>query len=433
MLLDNGRVWVQIVKWGVNQERFSFNRLILVHFDILKNIFSVVFLLLMLMLISSVSQAIVIDWYDPVFDGTDTQGRAKLTISGETEPLAKVIIDLSKVIVIRGPQRGKKLSPESVTAIADDRGVFELKTKFPKGLLQVPILVKGEEAQTILILFDISDSTAKLNVKTKRRPEKIIPPPKPISPPTRQVPVQAKIEEREKDKDKEFNFRLGIGGNYQKTMQKQEGANELSFQNIQFPSLTAAFGVEGRHLSGEIGYQTHPSSVTEAETPFTLVNGKINWNIVTADLFWRLRDRTNSKMGTKFRLGVQSHNIPFLSINTSNQVNLLQNNMFGLTIGYGSKFGDPQGWTYDAMFSYIYPISYDSSELKSFSLLPKLGLELNFGVSRRVSDLWFWGGRWCAQIQSHGFSYKNTAGTTNFNGEFSAFLSIFNIDVGYNF
>lgn len=389
---------------------------------------------LVLTSISSTSQAISIDWYDPLFEGIDSQGKAKLTISGETEPRAKVIIDLSKVIVIRGPQRGKKLSPESVVGVADERGIFDLKAKLPKGLLQVPVLVKGDETQTILVLFDVSDSAAKLNVKTKKRPEKVIvsPPPKPPPAPLRQAPVQAK-EEPDREKEKKYSFRLGLGGNYQKTSQKQEGSNELSFQNIQFPSMIMNLAIEGRHLSGEVGYHIHPSSVTEAEAPFTLLNGKTNWNIITADLFWRLNDRSNSKMGARFRLGVQSHKIPFLSINSSNQVNLIQNNMLGLAIGYGSKFGDPQGWSYDAMLSYIYPVSYDSPELKSFSLLPKLGLDLNFGISKRVSDFWYWGGRWCAQIQSHGFSYKDAAGTTNFNGESSAFLSIFTFDVGVNF
>lgn len=409
----------------VYQERFSFIRIYLVHFLVVQ--------FLILTLFSSVSHAITIDWYDPLFEGADSQGKVKLTISGETERRAKVVIDLSKVIVIRGPQRGKKLAPESVVGVADDRGIFDLRAKFPKGLLQVPVLIKGEETQTILVLFDISDSAVKLNVKTKKRPEKIITPPKTTPPPVRQTPVQAKGEEPEKEKERKYSFRLGLGGNYQKTAQKQEGANELSFQNIQYPSITTAFKIEGRHLSGEIGYQTHPSSVTEAEPPFTLLNGKIDWSIITADLFWRLSDRNNSKMGTKFRVGVQSHKIPFLSINTSNQVNLIQNNMLGLAIGYGSKFGDPMGWSYDAMLSYIYPISYDSPNLKSFSLLPKLGLDLSFGATKRVSDLWYWGGKWCVQIQSHGFSYKDNAGVINFNGEFSAFLSVFTIDAGYNF
>ncbi len=398
----------------------------------------------LLSLISAISHAAGIEWYDPVFEGTDAQGRARILISGETDPGARISIDLSKVIVIRGPQKGKKLSPESAAAVADERGVFDLKTKLPKGLLQVPVFVKGDESQTILVLFDISDTAAKLNVKTKKRS------PKPtLKPP---APVVAKADERERDRDRErgererdkdrstkssaspsaVTLRLSVGGNYQKVTQKQEGTNELSFQNIQFPSMAAGLGYEGKNLAGDVSFQSHPGAISQAEPPFTLVKGKANWQILSADLFWRVGDKS-SKLGSRVRAGVQSHKIPFLSINQTNQVSLLENSMLGVAFGFGSRFGDPQGWLYDIMVSYIYPVSYDSPELNSFSLLPKLGLELNFGINKRLSDSLSWGGRYTAAMENHGFTYKDAAQTTTFNGELNLFLSVFLLEVGYTF
>ncbi len=401
-------------------------------------------------LFSVTSLATGIEWYEPIFEGIDPQGRARITVSGETDTNAKVSIDLSKVIVIRGPQRGKKLAPESATTTSDEKGTFELKTRLPRGLLQVPIVVKGFETQSILVLFDISDTGAKLNVKTKARPPKQIP--KAPTPPPTQLPVVAKSEEKplrserperterversERTESRSFAFdysaRLMVGGNYQKVNQKQEGTNELAFQNIQFPSMGGTFNFDGRTFSGELGFQTHPSAITQAEAPFSLIKSKANWQILNADVFWKMGNRL-SKMGSRVRLGVQSHKIPFLSINTSNQVSLLENSMLGLALGYSWRFGDPQGWSYDAMLSYIYPISYDSSELKSFSLLPKLGAELSLGVTKKISDRLFWGGHWVVAIQNHGFTYKDSTLTTTFNGELNLMLSIFTVDIGINF
>jgi hypothetical protein len=399
--------------------------------------------ILIFILLSSLGVSAGVEWYEPSLEGIDSQGRAKVTVSGEAEPGAKIVIDLSKVIVIRGPQRGKKLSPESASALVNDNGLFDLKAKLPKGLLQVPVLVKGSDTQTILVLFDISDSAVKLNVKTKKRPEKAAPPPVVAKAPPKKEKEPAPsryVEEKERERERPsrssgntaFNLRVGVGGNYQKVTQKQEGANELAFQNIQFPSAVVELGIEGKNLSGEIGYQTHPSAVTQAEAPFTLLNGKANWQIINADLFWRMGERS-AKLGPRFRVGAQSHRIPFLTINQSNQVSLVQNTMLGVAIGYGSKFGDPQGWSYDAMLSYIHPISYDSPELKSFSLLPKLGLEFNLGINRKVSDLFSWGAHWTAEVQNHGFSYKDAVSSTNYNGELSIFMSIFTLDVGLSF
>lgn len=365
-----------------------------------------------------------IEWYDPIFESADTQQRSKIIISGETEAFAKISIDNSKVIVIRGRQKQNKVNSDIVSVTAGANGVFELPNKLPQGLLQIPIQIKGSEKQNILILLEVGNDFVKMNAKTKKRPKKVEPLLATAQAPATPQQKQPKIKEKESSN---YLLQLGIGGNFQKLSQKQEGITDLSFQNMQFPSLSALLRYSSAKTDLDLSFSSNPTSVSQAPSNFTLTSSKANWSVIGISFWWKTQS-------SKYLLGLQSHKLPFLSINSSNEVSLNANTMSSIVLGYGFAFGDPKATQFDFSASYAYPIAYESSNLKSFALIPKMGLEIDLFVRRPFGEKLIWGVDWKTSFQNHGYTYKDTiTPTTIYNGDFSLMVSAFFLTLGYDF
>lgn len=387
------------------------------------------------------SKSLNIEWYEPELESPEAQGKVRFNISGETLPRARVSIDYGKIIVIRGKKEGKasKLPPEVQSTDSDESGSFELSLKMPVGLLQVPVVVqKFREQQTFLLLFDIGEKSVKINAKVKRKPKKREAPvlaekPKPPPPSVPSAHSEARSPAPSQNSNKDYFISFGLGGTYQKLGQRQENVTDVAFQNLKTPSFNFQAGMDSNKMGIRFSYIDGPGAVTQAAAPLFITNGNYHWTIAALEGLWRMGDRVKDN-ASKFRFGLQSQQIPFLSIlQPSNEVIITNNSLLGISLGYGTTFGESDGWQTEVYFNYVYPVSYQSSTLNSFSLLPKLGLEGSVGVFKRRSK-WTWGFYWLGQLQSHSFTYKDsTTPTTIYNGDISFMFSDFSVRFGYGF
>ncbi len=362
---------------------------------------------------------IEVEWYQPEIERTSDPKLAKVVISGKTRGLARVKIDGPNITFISEgpsptPEPGAKEVPSPVTK-ANELGYFEIAFDLPPGLIQIPVRIQSTKtnAKSFIITVDVSlEKVAAMNT--------------PIS--ENKPPAAAKS----------IRVWLGAGTTYQKYSQTVGGVTDVSFVNLDSPSLLARLGYWGKRWGGDLFFRDAPGKIDAAVQPFTIASTTYHWQTIEARGFFQPARNSRSRMlglpsQWQYFFGMQQHQMPFLDIDVFNVVSIRKHSLTMATLGAGILLGQERKWSYEAALNIQYPIAAAADGGNEFTVSSPLALDLKLGATYKFARNWRVG--LFGYIQSHSYSFEFTkkASTTTTSGDQSLFYSTFDLHLGWEY
>lgn len=300
------------------------------------------------------------------------------------------------------------LKIESRQTKANAEGFFEIPMDLPEGINQVPIQVTNplKIQKVFMISVDVSlrKNDIRLNQKISRR-----------KPPAA---------------SKKYRFWGGAGFTYQTYNQSLNGIPDLSFNTIQAPGIMARGGYWGDSWGLDFYFRDAPGKI-EAGSPLKVDSGSYHWRTMEAKGLYQFRRGPSSRLlrlpaQWQLRFGSQIHTLPFLIVDSSQNVTIEEHGVTTATLGAGLLLGQERSLSYEFAAGIQRPISSSGYRVSS-----SLGFEAQVGAAYKFAPNWRLG--LFSYTQSLGFSYEYEKTGVLKTGNQKLFHSTFDLRLGYEF
>nr|BFD59697.1 hypothetical protein CKG001_18040 [Bdellovibrio sp. CKG001]BFD63061.1 hypothetical protein BdHM001_17420 [Bdellovibrio sp. HM001] len=198
---------------------------------------------------------------------------------------------------------------------------------------------------------------------------------------------------------------LGTGANYL-SMEQISSDNTESGKYATLKGPTAIIGAQihfNEQHSLELQYNSWPGEVRADPAMATLRENTFNWNSYLAEYQYQFSSQGPRRYS--LLLGLQRHEIPFLSTAGDGVVDILQNDFMNGSLGFKvSHLGD-SGWVYEAFLRYQHPLSAQSAQGYDFTTSPKMMFDGSLGVSRKFGEHLRVGAYWFGQYNSYDYTF----------------------------
>lgn len=361
--------------------------------------------------------ALDVEWYPPETEKGRTPERARVVISGRTSANSRIQVDGESVTImnkVTGPNTAKIDGRETR---ANFEGFFEMALELPQGLAQIPIQVSTVDRAQKTFMISVDVKIVKNNVDEVKINNTRI---------SRNKPPAAA---------KRFRLWAGAGGTYQSFNQSTSGAKDLQFNTMQAPGIVVRGGYWGDSFGLDLYFRDAPGTIV-ADPPLTVKTSEYHWRTLEAKGLYQFDRGPGSRMGGlpsqwQLRFGTQSHQVPYLSINASNEISVIDASVTTATLGLGLLLGQEQNWSYEFALGLQQPMSSSISE-GDFTITPKMAFEAQIGAAYKFAPNWRVGVFSYTQSLNYAYEFKPTSGATR-TGEQKLFYTTFDLRLGYEF
>jgi hypothetical protein len=215
---------------------------------------------------------------------------------------------------------------------------------------------------------------------------------------------------------------LGAGVNLQLYRQSTSGLGDLEFQYITGPTLDLRGGFMGENFGLDLGFQNTPGHL-ESSDATSIRNGDYAWKTMSVELL----GRGSSASAWRYRLGFQSHLLPFLIRNSSTGVIEVQSHFLTLaSVGFDRSFAVSDKLRIEWQMRYQIPVLTGAVNGTRVQISPKMDFDGSIGGVIPLGERSRLGLYWYGQWQQYGFDYASTPAIS---GEQMLFYS--NIEARY--
>lgn len=366
------------------------------------------------------AKPIRVEWYAPEVLRSVKKNRARVRLSGQTEPKTKITISSDRVPFITKKEKAVTLPTQQVWAAnltqADERGAFEIDMDLPFATAQIPFEVTTSAGQKQN--YQLSLIVDKNDVKIEAAQEKI-----------KNSPYSRR----------NWGVWGGIGANFLRYDQETSSTSSaLGFQSFTGPSLFAKVARSiNRDWAAHATINYSPGK-TSSGNDVTVESGNYAWTFLTGEATyfpsqWKLTKKR--KYFTEFGIqgGLQYHNIPFVmrsSTTDATATSVETNEIIMMAAGATMMVHYGRYWIFESFLRYQHPLSsgslYDSE--------PKMAFDGSVGFIYKWKPDWrlgaFWYGQW------HEYDFKNAPDKFSgdkVSGSQSLFFSNLEFRIGYEF
>lgn len=233
----------------------------------------------------------------------------------------------------------------------------------------------------------------------------------------------------------DHNFWAWLGSglsyvNYKQTI-SERGDLDSSSRNDK-PGQYFEVGYVGDHGYGAVlGYKSTPGEVLVDNA--TLDESKYVWRTVSLEgLLLRRANFRIFGLPVNYgpRVGIQSHNVPYIFLNSLDQLELKQNDMITASAGLMGEAATGR-WKIHSYMRYQLPVTASSGGAQSFDIKPKFAFDGLLGSSYYFSPNFKVGAFWYGQWHYYDFVYGDASITNS--GTQSLFYSTMDLRVGFEF
>lgn len=358
-----------------------------------------------------------VEWYPPETEKGQTPDRARVVISGRTTANSRIQVDGESVTVmnkVSGPSTGKIDGRETRSNF---EGFFEMSLELPQGLAQIPIQVTTADRSQKTFMISVDVKIVKNNVDEVKINNTRI---------SRNKPPAAA---------KRFRLWAGAGWTYQSYNQTTSSSPNLNFTTVQAPGMVFRGGYWGESFGLDLYFRDAPGKI-EADTPFTVKTSDYHWRTLEAKGLYQFDRGPSSRIAGlpsqwQLRFGTQSHQVPYLNINASNEISVIDGNVTTATLGVGLLLGQEQAWSYEFAFGLQQPMSSSMSG-GDYTITPKTAFEAQLGAAYKFAPNWRLGVFSYTQSLEYAYEFKPTGGSLK-TGNQKLFYTTFDLRLGYEF
>ena len=233
---------------------------------------------------------------------------------------------------------------------------------------------------------------------------------------------------------KKFRFWAGTGFTYQTYSQTSSGAKDLNFSTLQAPGIVARGGYWGDQWGVDFYFRNAPGKI-EAAAPLTVQTNSYQWQTMEAKFLYQFERGSKSRLfglpsQWQLRFGLQRHQIPFLNI-TNNVVAVEDLNLTMGTLGVGLLLAQESDWSYEFALGYQNPVAVQGPK-DSFGVSSPFGYELQLGAAYKFAPGWRLGLFSYTQSVNYQYTLQNAAGAAG-SGKQSLFYTTADLRLGYEF
>ena len=221
-----------------------------------------------------------------------------------------------------------------------------------------------------------------------------------------------------------YSLEFGAGVNAHSFKQTQP-STDTTFLSLSPGSYFFGFSVHRPHYWRLGGwYKNNPGEViTESEVDAP----KYDWSSFGMDFDWTLKE--SAKWNGALRVGVQSHQSPFINLQDGNVLRVESNNLVLAALGGRASYNYSLSWDFDVAFHYLHPLS-SSGQSGKFEVSESLGFGGHFKSIYHWKPNWKIIGAWHGQYLKH--SYVSDAALSS-SGEQEMFFSSVEARILYKF
>lgn len=263
---------------------------------------------------------------------------------------------------------------------------------------------------------------------------------RPISePPKADEPTKSSLtaEAEEEDPKEKYllnskgSVYLGSGLDYLLFDQSGTGGSESGhFGKVALPTqLLGAQLQVGKKSRLVFEYHFWPSEIESGETA-KLNDNKYNWTSMLAEYQYRFHQTNYSAYS--LLVGIQQHQIPYLSVNALDKIDILTNQLLNASLGVQAKFlTESRKYEYEVFMRYQHLLNSSSLNGHTFTATPVLMFDGSIGVSRYFDNGFKAGLYWFGQQQY--FNYEFTREGVESSGSQNLFNSNIQFRIGWEF
>lgn len=359
-------------------------------------------------------------WYQPKLGYTDSPSKTRVILTGKTSPNAVISVsDKAIPIVINGKQKyfKKKFayikSKDNITletAKADSEGFFSYTLDLPEGLALLPLKVSHSDQTEKDYQLNLQISFDKVDITNLGQLES--------SPLFR----------------KDYAIWLGVGATLLSYEQTSEDIPlDQKFDSFKYPAYFFKYWMNLTtqwDLSFE--YKSAPGVVEDNDT-LSYADKEYAWSFYGLDLQYNPTEWVRSNpwgktyMDLGIMVGVQYHQLPFITRLTSSTAEITSNNLYMLSLGGKLIFYTNDTWLYEIFIRRQLPLTTGSS----FNTTPTFTLDGSLGVSYKLTDNWRVGLFWYGQYQQHNYEKHEDFNLGEVSGNQKFFFSNAELRFGY--
>lgn len=225
----------------------------------------------------------------------------------------------------------------------------------------------------------------------------------------------------------------GTGFNFTNYNQVVPGVGIINDNNIAGPSRFLELGYNWINGFGVVGsFKETPGEVRLRDT--NLLGSDYLWRTFSLEALFERALANTTVLGHRAsigaRVGFQDHRIPYIQQVGDSTLELRQNQMQTLSLGFISRF-DRRRVSYHMTMRYQIPLASSATGANEFTINPNYAFDGLIGASYLLSDRWRVGWFWYGQIHDYAFSYTDDLQTLL--GTQSLFYSNMDLRIGYDF
>ncbi|MFM6929041.1 MAG: hypothetical protein ACKOX6_11295 [Bdellovibrio sp.] len=208
------------------------------------------------------------------------------------------------------------------------------------------------------------------------------------------------------------------------------GSESGHFGKVAMPTQLLGAQVQiGKRSRLIFEYHFWPSEIEAGEVT-KLNDNKYNWTSMLAEYQYKFHQTHYSAYS--ILVGVQQHQIPYLSVNSLDKIDILTNQLMNASLGVQAKFlSESRKYEYEIFMRYQHLMSSSSLNGHAFTATPVLMFDGSIGVSRYFDNGFKAGLYWFGQQQY--FNYEFTREGVESTGTQNLFNSNIQFRIGWEF
>lgn len=343
-----------------------------------------------------------IQWYEPEMHTTSKGKLLRVLFSGHAPPGSEIKVAPEGLkMFLRSKKKGGLVSRNIPTRkvlrtkgpiVAREDGYFEFTIDLPPTRIQLPVMLSSKAApDPVSYVLSLQITPEKVTLQTAKGQE------------LKASPFT----------EKPYLVWFGLGFNYLKYAQDTDVPSDLSYETFKGPSffLNGRFRLNPNwYLSTE--YKLSPGEVTETENSSgtgNLTDGaNYSWVSYGLEALYRPQHHQfgwfKQDWDLRWRFGLQHHIMPFLVPSQNTPVDLDENDLTMLTVGFHFDVNKKKKFSYEFFMRYQYPLMSGSL----FDVKPQFAFDGSMGVSYKMNAHWWLGVFWYGQWHEYDFDYSSS-------------------------
>ena len=210
---------------------------------------------------------------------------------------------------------------------------------------------------------------------------------------------------------------IGAGANYQIYSQSLGALTDISFQSLRLPTFSLGVFHDTPDWHFAIDFKQTPGEASGVNAPFSLKNGKYNWENYTLEVG---RNSHSKRFSENTRLtylfGYQAHLIPFFRIDLGNEVVNERHQMSSVFAGGAFAWDLGSAGLVDCFIRYQSPISTGSFGRNKFEITGDFLFDGSVSYRYKLNEANSVGFGWFGQWHKFKYDHYNAKSSTSTSG-----------------